>query len=313
MGETFLKVAQQGLRRWWSYPVGILVSLAFWVAGFWLVTIPIHFLAEAEARINGESLDPELIGFQVQQMIQNSVVLSYILVTAPFLFLCIGIFFVIKLIHQRKILTLISADASFNFRRFLAGFWVWFLLACGQTVVEYGLFPHRFTWNVHPLQWLMFLPMALILTPIQTSAEEFLFRSYLMQGLGLLIRRPLLLAIAVSLPFALVHFTNPEMSRGVVWIGLTYFALAMFLALITLQDDRLELALGVHAANNLFIVLLVNTKDSALQSPALILQTIPTDPRITLIALLLMIAVFSWIFFGGSTGKGGRGKLKVES
>jgi membrane protease YdiL (CAAX protease family) len=171
-----------------------------------------------------------------------------------------------------------------------------------QTSVEYGFSPDSFTWNFHPLQWLIFLPVALILTPIQTSAEEFLFRSYFMQGLSLWIRQPVILAIAVSLPFALVHFGNPEMSRGALWIGLTYFALAVFLALITLQDDRLELALGVHAANNLFIVLLVNTKDSALQSPSILLQTIPTDPRITLVALLVMIGVFYGIFVGRKRG-----------
>jgi membrane protease YdiL (CAAX protease family) len=81
----------------------------------------------------------------------------------------------------------------------------------------------------------------------------------------------------------------------------------MFLALITLKDDRLELALGVHAANNLFIVLLVNSQDSALRSPAIILQTVPTDPRITLLALLLMMGSFYLIVFGR------QGKARVES
>lgn len=302
MSGKFLKVANQGIHHWWSYLLGTAVSLSFWVAGFWVVNIPIHRLVAQEAILKGDSLDSETTQLQVQQIIQDSAVLSYILTTAPFIFLCIGIFFVIRMLHQRKILTLISADASFNQQRFLSGFLVWFLLACLQTCLEYGLAPQHFAWNFHPLQWLTFLPVALILTPIQTSAEEFLFRSYFLQGLGLLIRQPVGLAIAVSLPFALIHFSNPEMERGALWIGLTYFALAMFLALITLRDDRLELALGVHAANNLFIVLLVNTPDSALRSPSIILQTVPTDPRVTLLALLLMIGVFYVIFFGRREG-----------
>lgn len=297
MSGSFLKAARQGMYHWWSYPLGVVVSLGFWAIGFRVIKMSTQHLIEREAVLKGDSLDPEITGLQAQQIIQDSAVLSYILTTAPFIFLCIGIFFVIKVLHQRQVLTLISADASFDQRRFLAGFFVWFLLACMQISFEYGLSPQSFTWNFHPLPWFSFLPIALILTPIQTSAEEFLFRSYLMQGLGLLIRQPFFLAIAVSLPFALVHFSNPEMDRGALWIGLTYFALAIFLALITLKDDRLELALGVHAANNLFIVLLVNTKDSALPSPAVILQTVPTDPRVTLVTLLIMIGTFYAIFF----------------
>lgn len=308
MSGNFLKAAKQGIHDWRVYLLGTAISVGFWVAGFWIVNTPIHRLIEREAVLKGDGLDSEFTQLQVQQIMQDSAILSYILITAPFIFLCIGIFFVIKVLHQRKILTLISADAAFNQQRFLSGFFIWLLLACVQTSFEYGFTPHHFAWNFDPGQWLSFLPVALILTPIQTSAEEFLFRSYFMQALGLFIRQPLFLAIAVSLPFALVHFSNPEMERGALWIGLTYFALAMFLALITLKDDRLELALGVHAANNLFIVLLVNTQDSALRSPALILQTVPTDPRITLLALLLMMGAFYLIVFG----RQGRGRVESQ-
>jgi membrane protease YdiL (CAAX protease family) len=307
MGKSFLKVAEQGIHYWWLHLLGMAISLGFWAIGWQITNRSIHHLVAQEAILKGDSLDSEFTGIQVQRIIQDSAILSYILTTAPFIFLCIGIFLVTRVLHHRKVLTLISADASFNQQRFLSGFLIWFLLACVQTSFEYGFTPHHFVWSLHPLQWLAFLPIALVLTPIQTSAEEFLFRSYFMQGLGLLIRQPLILAIAVSLPFALVHFSNPEMERGVLWIGLTYFAMAMFLALITLKDDRLELALGVHAANNLFIVLLVNTQDSALRSPSIILQTVPTDPRITLLALLLMMGAFYAIVFGR------RGKGRVKS
>jgi uncharacterized protein len=95
-----------------------------------------------------------------------------------------------------------------------------------------------------------------------------------------------------------VHFGNPEMQRGAVWIALTYFTLAVFFTTITLQDNGLELALGVHAANNLFIVLLINTQDSALQSPAVWIQTVPSNPRLTLLMVLLGAIGFWWIFLG---------------
>jgi hypothetical protein len=106
-----------------------------------------------------------------------------------------------------------------------------------------------------------------------------------------------MLAIASSLPFAIAHFGNPEMSRGAAWIALSYLLMGIFLVLITLKDERLELALGVHAANNLFVVLVVNTQDSVLPTPALIMQQTPTDPRFTILALLSEIAIFYGLLF----------------
>jgi hypothetical protein len=224
--------------------------------------------------------------------------LIYIFRNVPSLFLLGSLFIVIKGIHQRRFQTLITPNSSISWRRFFSGFFLWLLLATIQTLIEFLMQPQAFSWSFQPGQWLQFLPLALLLTPLQTTAEELFFRGYLLQGLGLLIRQPGVLAIAASMPFALVHFSNPEMDRGALWIGLTYFLLALFLTLLTLRDDRLELALGVHAANNLFIVLFVNSKDSILQTPALITQTMPADPRITFIGLLLGATVCYLLLFG---------------
>lgn len=43
-----------------------------------------------------------------------------------------------------------------------------------------------------------------------------------------------------------------------------YFAVGAFLALITVRDGGLELALGAHAANNLFAALILNHVTSSL-------------------------------------------------
>lgn len=298
MSAGFLDAARQGRNSAWRYLLGILLSLVCWFLGLFIVGIPLGLLVVGQVAISGKDLDSGQIGVQLEQALRDSAVLSYVLNSAPFLFLCIGIFIVVKTLHCRRFRTLISFDASICWRRLFSGFAVWFLIASIQTVIEFWLKPQDFVWSFHSANWLAFLPIALVLTPIQTSAEELLFRGYLLQGLGLIVRQPVVLALVSSLPFALVHFGNPEMQRGAGWVGMTYFALAVFLGLITLKDNRLELALGVHAANNLFIVLLVNSTDSVLRSPAILTQTTPTDPRVTFISLLIAIVVFYYLFFG---------------
>ncbi|WP_201800793.1 hypothetical protein [Dulcicalothrix desertica] len=92
------------------------------------------------------------------------------------------------------------------------------------------------------------------------------------------------------------HLFNPEMQRG-AWIALFYFGFGALTALITLKDNRLELALGVHAANNLSF-LFVTTKDSVLAVPAMWTAKDIGDPRLEVLMFLLQSLIFYYIFFG---------------
>jgi hypothetical protein len=86
------------------------------------------------------------------------------------------------------------------------------------------------------------------------------------------------------------------MAADSVLVGLSYFVMGFFLSLITLQDNGIELALGMHAANNLFAALFANYSITALPSPSLFtIQTL--DPVYSLIALVLGLVVFYLIFF----------------
>ncbi|MBF2025556.1 MAG: CPBP family intramembrane metalloprotease [Oscillatoriales cyanobacterium C42_A2020_001] len=296
--RTFLNAALQGRNAGWRYLLGIGLAILLWLGGYFYVGIPIAQAIAPYLSFDRGVVYSDEIKVETESVAVNSSAFSYISSHIAFAFLCIGILSAVKLIHHRKMLTLISPDASFQAKRFWLGFGLWLALASLQTLIEFLLQPRAFVWNFQPLVWLKFLPLALLLTPIQTSGEELLFRGYLLQGLGLIVRQPIGLIMLISLPFAIVHFGNPEMERGAAWIALTYLVLAIFLTTITLQDNRLELALGVHAANNLFIVLLVNTRDSVLQTPAMILQSIPTDPKLTFVELLVSSVIFCILLFG---------------
>jgi hypothetical protein len=87
------------------------------------------------------------------------------------------------------------------------------------------------------------------------------------------------------------------MAANSILIGLGYFSIGFFFALITLLDNGIELALGMHAANNLFTALFANYTITALPSPALFtVQTL--DPIYSLISVIIGMIVFYLIFFG---------------
>ena len=79
-------------------------------------------------------------------------------------------------------------------------------------------------------RFLPFLFLALILIPIQTSAEELFFRGYVLQGIGLHWKNIWVLSTISGLLFGLPHLLNPEASVNYPLLGFYYFAFGFSLA-----------------------------------------------------------------------------------
>jgi hypothetical protein len=92
---------------------------------------------------------------------------------------------------------------------------------------------------------------------------------------------------------------HPEVTKqpnlAVVQV-LNYVLIGAGFAWFVLRDNRLELAMGAHLANNLFVALFVNYANSALETPA-ILNTPEPDPVAGLFTLLPSILVFYFLIF----------------
>ncbi|WP_171572990.1 type II CAAX prenyl endopeptidase Rce1 family protein [Flavobacterium sp. CLA17] len=296
MSTSFLNAVHQGKNHWKYYLLSFLCIITSAWLGVFISTLfnnlIIKFSFFLDKGIANCQLTNSWVGICFLPWLTN-----YTVNTIPFFFLFIGVYIATQWIHQRRFFTLINSTASIQWNRLILGFCVWFLLLGIQLLIELSWAPQHFEWSFHPLQWLVFLLLALILTPLQTSTEELLFRGYFLQSVGQLIKPPVVLAIATSLPFAMAHFGNSEMNRGSLWTGLTYGVLSLFLAAVTLKDNRLELALGIHAANNLFILLIVNSADSSLRSPSLLTQIAFLDPQVSFLTTLIgAIAVYAFLF-----------------
>ncbi|PZV10052.1 MAG: hypothetical protein DCF22_17480 [Leptolyngbya sp.] len=294
MGIKFLAAVNQEKNRWIYYSLGFLCIITSAWTGVFVSISFMNLIPQISFFLGKETTTYHSITAWIGVWVLSEIA-NFIISTIPFFFLLIGVFIATEWIHQRKFLTLINPTGFVQWRRLTLGFRVWFFILSLQLCGELLWMPHHFEWSFQPLQWIVFLPIALILTPLQTSTEEVLFRGYFLQAIKQLIKQPVVLAITTSLPFVMAHFSNSEMNRGSVWTGLTYGVLSLFLVAVTLKDNRLELALGIHAANNLFILLIANSADSSLRSPSLLTQVAFAEPQVSFLTTLIG-AIVAYVF-----------------
>jgi membrane protease YdiL (CAAX protease family) len=133
--------------------------------------------------------------------------------------------------------------------------------------------------------------------PIQTSTEEFIFRGYLVQGLAVIFKNGIVPVILTSLLFGIVHMANPEAKTFGWMIMLPYYTLfGLFLGLITLLDEGMELSLGIHCANNLISSLLITSPNGVLQTDS-IFESKTEDPAEEFILWIIMAIITFTIFW----------------
>ncbi|PWJ43332.1 CPBP family intramembrane glutamic endopeptidase [Sediminitomix flava] len=217
--------------------------------------------------------------------------LIYALFLSPF----VGGFFaflgLIKWI-QKKSFTSISTGASkFRWKRFMFGFDIWAVL--WLCVFGLGLLaaPEDYTFQFDLQKFAILALISILFLPLQTGLEELLFRGYLLQGFQLLTKSKIASVLITSVLFALLHLANPEVEAFGFWLSMgTYLSLGLLFGLLTLKDDGLELAWGIHCANNLLVALLVSHKDAAFQTDALTLAT-NVEPVEGLISIVIMAII----------------------
>ena len=95
--------------------------------------------------------------------------------------------------------------------------------------------------------------------------------------------------------FGLMHIMNPEVEKMGPVIMVYYIGTGLFLGIITLMDDGMELALGFHAANNIITALLVTSDWSALQSESILKDT--SAPSVGFEILIPIIIIFPTLIF----------------
>ena len=187
-----------------------------------------------------------------------------------FIFALLGLWVGVKRLHKKKFLDILTARPRLDWSRIFFGFGFWMAAFLITEVIMYIISPENYVFQFQIGPFLILLVIVLFMLPIQTSFEEIFFRGYLMQGFGLLFKSRIGPLLLTSLMFGAMHFMNPEVKEFGLGIMMTYYiGVGLMLGIVTLMDDGLELALGVHAATNIYGSLFVTFESSAVQTDAI--------------------------------------------
>ncbi len=251
--EQGLKAKTRGMWKYFILPTGFIILMIFNYISVKTSPIPVD----------------EIMNKLIEQFGRNPVFAINLLPLAFGLFLVLGW---TKLIHKQSITSLTTARKKIDFKRIGYSFAFWGLLTIFLFAVGFVLSPNDFVFNFKLGPFIALAIISLLLIPLQTSFEEYLFRGHMMQGIGLMAGNKLVPLIITSVLFGVMHMANPEVENLGYGIMVYYIGTGFFLGIITLMDDGLELALGFHAANNLIGALLVTADWTVFQTDSIYLD-----------------------------------------
>jgi hypothetical protein len=116
-----------------------------------------------------------------------------------------------------------------------------------------------------------------------------------MQGFAAIARNRWFPLLMTSILFSLMHSLNPEVKNfGFVAMMPQYLLFAMVFGIVTIMDDGIEVSMGAHATNNIFLSIFVTNSSSALQTSALYEQK-TIYPWMEFVGLLVCSAIFIFV------------------
>jgi membrane protease YdiL (CAAX protease family) len=249
----FIEQAYKGNNEGWRVVVTTLLTTGIFIANF------IAFLILPQSTIDDS--------YDILKGIPNNIALVMNLL--PFAFLLGLLFVMVYFIHRRSILSLTTSRLKVDYKRILFSF----LLIVILTLISFGFSYYtdskNIVWNFHPLKFTILFVLSLLLFPFQIGFEEYLFRGYLMQQMGILAKNRWLPLVITSVVFGVFHSANPEVAEMGYGVMTFYIGTGLLLGIMTLMDEGLELSLGFHLGNNLMAAILITSDFSALQTDAI--------------------------------------------
>lgn len=231
--HSFIQESAKGTNPWWAYAGVVLASIAvIIVLNQFINRIVIPALDTAGLK---ESISQEMMTFVMVGMVFGALILV--------------LKFIYPKLHKRKYHELInSSNKKFRLDLYFKGVLQWGILLILSHLLSGASFISGFSADFH---WSTFLSTAIVSALalfLQTYWEELFFRGYLLQNMGRKFGGLWVTNFVVSLLFSLAHFGYGFQSF------IQSFIYSFFLTLITLKDNGLERASGIHFINNFLLL-----------------------------------------------------------
>jgi len=210
----------------------------------------------------------------------------------PFIIGLLAFVLLLKALNGKTLKQVINGTSSFRWNRLLISAAVWIIFSAIYLFVTIKLDPSNYSLNNTSKTLIPLIIISVLLIPFQAAWEELIFRGYLMQGFTVWLKNRWSPVIITSVLFALMHIINPEIKEYGFWNMMPqYLLFGLIFGVITVFDDGVEAAIGAHAANNIFLSVMLTNKSSALQTPAMYEQ-LNYYPMTELLSMLVMGILF---------------------
>lgn len=271
----FIEQAYKGKNEPWRVILTVIASSGLMIAS------SVWFMLQSE--------ETKRAAYEAMKQIPNNI--SLVMNLGLFIFLLGILFFMVYFVHNRSLKTLTTSREKINFKKVFFSFGLIVLLGLIGFAISYGADSSAFEWNFKPVKFIILLIISLILFPFQIGFEEYFFRGYLMQQIGIVTRNKWFPLIFTSVFFGLVHGSNPEVAELGYGTMVFYIGTGLLLGVMTLMDESLELALGFHFGNNFMAAILVSADFAALQTDALFKYTAEIDKAAILSEMIVSILI----------------------
>ena len=281
---------EQGLKsenKFWKYILGSVIIIFASLLG----QIPLLVTLLYETFVNGKPYPTS--NEAIMRFFEPNFTLFLIMIS--FVFIMLGIILVVRYLHHQTMLSVTTSRDKIDWNRIVFSFLIWAAFTIVSTLLFYYYNPSDFVINFKPVPFAILALIGIVLIPIQTSSEEYIFRGYLMQGFANLAKNKWFPLLMTSLIFGGMHWYNPEVAKIGPIILVYYIGTGLFLGIITLMDEGMELALGFHAANNLIGALLVTSDWSAFQTHSIFKDI--SDPSAGLDVILPVVIIYPILLF----------------
>ncbi|MBL4604362.1 MAG: CPBP family intramembrane metalloprotease [Flavobacteriaceae bacterium] len=286
---NFIQTGYKGRNDWWMY---VLMFFIIFI-GSMIGQIPITLKAFLQVDGDFQKFSESGLNSFADIGIDSNLYLFLILLS--FVVPLILFYFLVKAIHKIKFTWIVTSRKKIDWKRFFFGVLVWGIITVG--VIGYDIIssPESYVWNFKPVPFFTLCLVAILFIPLQTSLEEFLFRGYYMQALGMWAKNKWFPLIMMSLVFGMLHMFNPEIDKLGHIILLFYIGTGLFFGIVTLMDEGTELAMGMHAINNILAALFVTADWTVFKTDALYVDI--SDPSVTFETFIPLLILYPIVFF----------------
>ena len=282
---SFIDKAKDGNNSFSSYLLGIALIISVYLLGSYFLILDLQWNFGIES-FDGVSQK------EIVRILGNNRFLAWLVV--PFLFVALFLVIHTKFVHKRTVLSIFSGRENFDWKRVLFSFSLLFLVLSLFLFIQY-LSSDSLIFQFDLQKFIPLFFIAIFLLPIQTSCEELLFRSYILQGIKMRTKKNSIAVLISGIMFGSIHIGNPEIAKIGYHIIVYYMLVGVFLALISLFDNGIELALGYHAANNVFAALMITNNWQAFQTDAVFMDN--ADPGMGLDTIFGILFILPLVFF----------------